>query len=105
MDLGLGGHIRTMSTGEGTWFELQPEGERLGGAERYRGRPEAEQAATAMLIRRPELQFVEVAEYETRDGVATPAQTINRIEGAHPPAPSEAEVDDLHKLPRGDPEC
>jgi hypothetical protein len=94
-----------MNDDEGTWFELQPAGGGPHEAERYRGRAEAEQAATAMLIRRPDLQFVGVAEYEMRGGEPSRLNTVSRIAAAQPPAPSEAEVDDLHKLPRGDPEC
>lgn len=94
-----------MSNDEGTWFELRPGGASASSGERYDERAEAEQAATAMLIRRPDLEFVEVAEYELRDGRAVLAGTVSRIAAAQPPAPSEAEVDDLHKLPRGDPEC
>jgi hypothetical protein len=93
-----------MSDDEATWFELQPGGGQRE-PERYGERAEAEQAATAMLIRRPELQFVEVAEYAMRGGKAARLGTVSRIAAAQPPAPSEAEVDDLHKLPRGDPEC
>ena len=58
-----------------------------------------------MLIRQSELQFVDVVEYETRDGRPAEARVVNRITGSHPPAPGEAAVDDLHRLPRGDPEC
>jgi hypothetical protein len=94
-----------MSLDEGTWFELQPDGGAVSDAERYRNKAAAEQAATAMLIRRPELEFVEIAEYELRGGEIRQLGVASRIAGAHPPAPSEAEVDDLHKLPRGDPEC
>jgi len=94
-----------MSDDEATWFELQPAGGGRHEAERYRARSEAEQAATAMLIRRPELEFVEVAEYAMRDGEASRTGAASRIAAAQPPAPSEAEVDDLHKLPRGDSEC
>jgi hypothetical protein len=94
-----------MSEDEGTWYELQPGGGASHEAERYRAKAEAEQAATAMLIRRPELQFVEVAEYAMRGGAPSQLSIVSRIAGAQPPAPSEAEIDDLHKLPRGDPEC
>ncbi len=99
------GHIPSMSDDEATWFELQPGGGNPPGAERYGAKSEAEQAATAMLIRRPELQFVEVAEYAMRGGEAAEVSIVSRIAAAQPPAPSEAEVDDLHKLPRGQPEC
>ena len=94
-----------MGSDEGTWFELRPDGGAVRDAERYRDKPEAEQAATAMLIRRPELEFVEIAECELRRSEIRQLGVVSRIAGAHPPAPSEAEVDDLHKLPRGDPEC
>jgi hypothetical protein len=87
------------------WFELQPDGEEPDPGERYRKRAEAEQAATAMLIRRPELQFVEVTERTVSPEQGARRIVINRIAPAQPPAPSEAQVDDLHKLPRGDPEC
>src|SRR6476469_5208330 len=103
--IALRGHTPAMSDDEATWFELQPAGGGRHEAERYRARSEAEQAATAMLIRRPELEFVEVAEYAMRDGEASRTGAASRIAAAQPPAPSEAEVDDLHKLPRGDPEC
>ena len=94
-----------MGSDEGTWFELRPDGGAASDEERYRDKPEAEQAATAMLIRRPELQFVEIAEYEVLAGAVRQLGTVSRISDAQPPTPSEAEVDDLHKLPRGDPEC
>jgi hypothetical protein len=55
-----------------------------------------------MLIRRPDLQFVEIAEHEPGRAADTVAR---RITAAQPPAPEEAEIDDLHTLPRGDPEC
>jgi hypothetical protein len=90
-----------MSTQEGTLFELRPDGERVDGAERYRGQAEAEQAATAMLIRHPDLQFVEIAEHDVHGDEGT----IGRISATQPPAPDEARVDDLHELPRGEPEC
>jgi hypothetical protein len=92
-------------TGDATWFELQPAGRADGGAERYRERAEAERAATAMLIREPELEFVGIAEYALRDGEASLVGAPTRIAAAQPPAPSEAAVDDLHRLPRGAPEC
>ena len=90
-----------MSAEEGTLFELRPDGERIDDAERYRGQREAEQAATAMLIRYPDLQFVEIAEHDVHGDEGT----IGRISATQPPSPDEAQVDDLHKLPRGDPEC
>jgi hypothetical protein len=90
-----------MSSEEGRVFELRPDGQRESDAERYREQSEAEQAATAMLIRRPDLQYVEIAEQEP----GRAADTVGRIAAAQPPAPEEAEIDDLHKLPRGDPEC
>jgi hypothetical protein len=101
----LRGHTRAMSSNEGTWFELRPDGEQVDAAESYRGRAEAEQAATAMLIRRPELQFVAIAEHDEQPDARSDGETVGRVASAQPPAPSEAEVDDLHKLPRGDPEC
>jgi hypothetical protein len=91
-----------MSNDEGRVFELRPDGEPEDDAERYGEQSEAEQAATAMLIRRPDLQFVEIAEHEP--GRAADA-VARRITAAQPPAPEEAEIDDLHTLPRGDPEC
>jgi hypothetical protein len=94
-----------MSSDEGTWFELRPDGEQVGEAECYRGRAAAEQAATAMLIRLPDLQFVEIAEHDVQGGARSEGGTVGRVAGAQPPVPSEAEVDDLHKLPRGEPEC
>ena len=90
-----------MSEDATTWYELLPDGHAEDGAERYSERASAEQAATAMLIRRPDLVCVDVA--ECRDGVAP--STVGRISGTQPPAPSEAEVDGLHLLPRGEPEC
>jgi hypothetical protein len=83
-------------------FELRPDGERVDDPERYRVQAEAEQAATAMLIRQPDLQFVEIAEH---DAAGDDDGTVGRIGTAQPPVPEAAEVDDLHKLPRGDPEC
>jgi hypothetical protein len=94
-----------MSNDEGTWFELQPDSALAEDAEHYGDRAAAEQAATAMLIRRPELEFVEIAQCELQDGQIRQLGVVARIAGARPPAPSEAEVDDLHRLPRGDPEC
>ena len=93
--------IRRMSGDATTWYELLPDGHAEDGAERYAERAAAEQAATAMLIRRPELVCVDVA--ECREGSAP--STVGRISGTQPPAPSEAEVDGLHLLPRGEPEC
>jgi hypothetical protein len=94
-----------MSIDESTWFELRPDGERIDGAESYRGKAEAEQAATAMLIRCPDLQFVEITEQDVRGGEPSDRGRVSRVAGAQPPAPSDAKVDDLHKLPRGEPEC
>jgi hypothetical protein len=94
----------TTSNGD-PWFELRPDGEEVDEAESYRARATAEQAATAMLIRRPDLQFVEIAEHDPRSGVRSESGAVSRVSGAQPPVPSEAEVDDLHKLRRGDPEC
>ena len=93
-----------MSDDEGTWYELQPDGHPESNAERYRAKAEAEQAATQMLIRQPNLQFVDIAEYEILDGEPSKLSTVSRIEAGQPAAPSQAEVDDLHLLPRGDPE-
>jgi hypothetical protein len=90
-----------MSSDEQSVFELRPDGERERDAERYGEQSEAEQAATAMLIRRPDLQFVEIAEYQAERS----AETVGRITAAQPPAPEDAKVDGLHTLPRGDPEC
>ena len=94
-----------MSSDEGTWYELRTARHPSGPAERYRDRAAAEQAATAMLIRRPDLLFVDVAEYVVLGGTASQPSVVNRITAAHPPTPEEAAVDDLHRLPRGDPEC
>ena len=94
-----------MSSDEGIWFELRPDGEQVEVAESYGARAEAEQAATAMLIRCPGLQFVEIAEHDVPRGARAGGETVSRVAAAQPPVPSEAEVDDLHKLPRGDPEC
>lgn len=94
-----------MSDDEGTWYELQPDSGPVTNAERHRDRAKAEQAATAMLGRQPDLQFVEIAEYEVVGGEPSLFRTVGRISGTQPPAPEEGEVDDLHLLPRGDPEC
>ena len=93
-----------MGSDEGTWFELRSDS-REARVERYRDRAVAEQAATAMLIRQPELRFVDIAEYEILGGTAAEPSIVNRITASHPPTPEEAAVDDLHRLPRGDPEC
>ena len=85
----------------GTWYELLPDGNAASSSERYGERAAAEQAATAMLIRQPDLQCVDIA--ECSEG-ASPS-TVGRISGAQPPAPADAEVDGLHLLPRGEPEC
>ena len=85
----------------GTWYELLPDGNAAGGAERYGERAAAEQAATAMLIRQPDLRWVDIAECSE----GAPPSTVGRISGAQPPAPADAEVDGLHLLPRGQPEC
>ena len=83
-----------------TWYELRPESRPAGEGERYGAQDEAEQAATAMLIRQPELLS------SRSPGVARgrPATVVGRISPSQPPAPSEAAIDDLHKLPRGAPE-
>jgi hypothetical protein len=91
-----------MSSDQGRVFELRPDGKAERHAECYQEQSQAEQAATAMLIRRPDLQFVEIAEHEPGRAADTVAR---RITAAQPPAPEEAEIDDLHRLPRGDPEC
>jgi hypothetical protein len=93
-----------MSSEEGAVFELRPDGEQVDDAERYRGQAEAEQAATAMLIRRPDLQFVEISA-DAGGGDRSEPATVGRIAATQPPAPGEAQIDDLHKLPRGDQEC
>jgi hypothetical protein len=90
-----------MGGDDGTVYELWPEGRASAGTESYGARDEAEQAATAMLIRQPELLFVEIAERAPRD--AEPL-VVGRIAPAQPPAPAHAAIDDLHKLPRGAPE-
>jgi hypothetical protein len=89
-----------MSGDAHTWYELLPDGHAEHGAERYDERAAAEQAATAMLIRRSELVCVDVAECSE----GSPPSTVGRISGTQPPAPSDAEVDGLHLLPRGEPE-
>ena len=93
-----------MNSDEGTWYELQAARHPSGPAERYRDRAAAEQAATALLIRELDLQFVDVAEYEVRGGEASQPSVVSRITGSRPPAPGDAAVDGLHLLPRGDPE-
>jgi hypothetical protein len=100
-----GYYDRRMSDDGGTWYELQPDGRQAGDAERYRDKAEAEQAALQMLTRHADVQVVDIAEYEIRAGVRATASVVSRIAAAQPPAPSEAEVDGLHLLPRGDPEC
>jgi hypothetical protein len=94
-----------MSSDDGTWYELQTESQAACAAERYRDKAAAEQAATALLIRQADLQFVDVAEYEIRGGAASEPCVVSRITGSRPPKPGEAAVDGLHLLPRGDPEC
>ena len=84
-------------TNPGSGYELRPAGADASESERYGAREEAEQAATAMLIRRPDIPFVDVIR-------SADAEHVSRITGARGPAPAEAEVDDLHLLPRGDPE-
>jgi hypothetical protein len=96
--------IRAMSGDTETWYELWPGGVAPAGAERYGRKSEAEQAATAMLIRQPELPLVEIAECGMRGEEAVPPAVVGRISPSQPPAPDEAEIDDLHKLPRGAPE-
>ena len=93
-----------MSPEEGAVFELRPDGQETENAERYGDQAQAEQAATAMLIRHPDLQFVEIAERDAGGGASEPT-TVGRIAATQPPAPDDAQIDDLHKLPRGDPEC
>jgi hypothetical protein len=83
-----------------TWYELLPDGHAEDAAERYGERAAAEQAASAMLIRRPQLVCVDIAECSD----SAPPETVGRISGSRPPAPAEAEVDGLHLLPRGEPE-
>ena len=55
-----------------------------------------------MLIRQPDLEFVEIAEYAcpTAGG-----HDRGRPDTGPAAGPEEAEIDDLHMLPRGDPEC
>ncbi len=101
---GPGGHTTAVNDDDGTWFQLLPAGRARRESERYRERAAAERAATAMLIREPALEFVEIAEYEVRDGGRSVIGAA-RIAPAQPPAPEAAEVDGLHLLPRGDPEC
>jgi hypothetical protein len=72
--------------------------------ERYRDKAEAEHAAAQLLARQPDMQFVDIAECGIRNGESSLLRTVSRIEPAQPPAPSEAEVDGLHLLPRGEPE-
>jgi hypothetical protein len=93
-----------MSADASIWYELRPESRAGDGAERYGAQDEAERAATAMLVREPELLYVEIAECGTRDGEAIAATVVGRIAPSQPPAPSEAAIDDLHKIPRGAPE-
>ena len=81
------------------WYELRPDGAAVEDAERYRERAAAEQAATAMLNRRPGLQAVEIVRCD-----AGGQSVVGRISPSQPPAPAEAEIDALHTLPRGAPE-
>ena len=90
-----------MSGDASTWYELLPDGHAASGGERYGERAAAEQAATAMLIRQPDLQCIDIAECSE----SAPPNTVGRISGTQPPAPADAEVDGLHLLPRGEPEC
>jgi hypothetical protein len=94
-----------MSDDDCTWYELQPDSGSVPDGERYRDKAKAEQAAMAMLSRQPDPRFIEIVEYETVGGQSSLLRTVSRIAGAQPPAPAEGEVDDLHLLPRGDPEC
>ncbi|HEY3613549.1 MAG TPA: hypothetical protein VGK92_07585 [Gaiellales bacterium] len=89
-----------MTAGATTWYELRPDSQAAAGDERYGAQDEAEQAATALLIRQPELLYVEIAQCSE----AQPATVVARIAPSQPPAPAEAAIDDLHKLPRGAPE-
>jgi hypothetical protein len=93
-----------MSGDEDIWYELRPGSRAPADAERYGRKSEAERAATAMLVRHPDLVFVEIAECGTRGGDPVPPTVVGRISPSQPPAPDEAEIDDLHKLPRGAPE-
>jgi hypothetical protein len=93
-----------MSDDDGTWYELRPDSRAVGDAERYGERSAAEQAASALLIRQPDVLFVEIAECSLRAGSAVAPTVVGRISPAQPPAPADAEIDDLHKLPRGAPE-
>ena len=86
------------------WYELRPNTELGADAERYGEQSAAEQAATAMLIRHPGLSFVEIAECGLHAGGDVAPAVVARISASQPPAPADAEVDDLHKLPRGAPE-
>jgi hypothetical protein len=94
-----------MGSDEGIWYELRPDSYAGGGVERYGEQAAAEQAATAMLIRQPAVLFVEIVECGRRAGGDVAPTVVGRIAASQPPAPAEAEVDDLHKLPRGAPEC
>jgi hypothetical protein len=94
-----------MGSDEDIWYELRPDSHAGGDAERYGEQAAAEQAATAMLIRQPGMLFVEIAECGQRAGSDVAPTVVARISASHPPTPAEAEVDDLHKLPRGAPEC
>jgi hypothetical protein len=97
--------IPAMGSEEDIWYELRPDSHAGGGAERYGEQAAAQQAATAMLIRQPGVQFVEIVECGRRAGSDVAPAVVARIAASQPPAPAEAEVDDLHKLPRGAPEC
>jgi hypothetical protein len=93
-----------MGSEDDIWYELRPGSGAPPDAERYGRKAEAEQAATAMLIRQPDLPFVEIVECGTRGGEPLAPTAVGRISPSQPPAPDEAEIDDLHKLPRGAPE-
>ena len=94
-----------MSSDEGTWFRSQTARHPSGPAGALPRWAAAEQAATAMLIRRPELLFVDVAEYVILGGTASQPSVVDPHHGRAPSTPEDAAVDDLHRLPRGDPEC
>jgi hypothetical protein len=94
-----------MPMADDTWYELQPDGGPPSDAERFGDRAAAEQAAAQMLARQPDVQCVDIAEYQLRGGARALVGVAGRITAAQPPPPAAAAVDDLHRLPRGDPEC
>lgn len=67
---------------EGTWYELRPDGIASVGVanpRRYGDQTEAEEAARALLARRPYFKFVEIITYEIQNGRRSPATVVRRV--------------------------